>query len=300
MVNCLGSSLPQLSMSASLPPAVLAGVPPPVAGPSAFAAPLHAPTLESALPGVLVQAVASTGSTNVDLLERARAAAPARPILRAALVQTAGRGRFGRKWLTAPGSALLFSLALPLERSRARPAAVTLVCGVAVAEVLRDAGVPVQLKWPNDVLLAGRKLAGILTELAVDARGARTLVVGVGVNLWFDDATVAAIGRPVATLDECLPREHLAQSREAWIARLARATLAAVPAFVADGFAPFQARFNRLFAYMGQPVDLVEHGAMVAHGAAQGVDADGHLILITAAGARAYGVGELSLRPRAV
>jgi len=131
------------------------------------------------------------------------------------------------------------------------------------------------------------------------ARGARTLVVGVGVNLWFDEATVAAIGRPVATLDECLAREHLAQSREAWIARLARALRAAVPEFVAHGFAPFRPRFNRLFAYAGQPIELVEHGAPVAQGEAQGVDADGHLVLATAAGVRAFGVGELSLRPRA-
>lgn len=285
-------------MSASLPPAVLAGVPPSAAAPSAFAAPLHAPTLEAALPGVLVETVLSTGSTNLDLLLRARAAAPARPILRAALTQTAGRGRFGRKWLAAPGSALLFSLALPLAAARVRSAAVTLVCGVAAAEVLRDAGVPVQLKWPNDVLLAGRKLAGILTELAVDPRGARTLVVGVGVNLWSDDATLAAIGRPVATLDECLAREHLAQSREAWIARFARAMLAAVPDFAARGFAPFQPRFNRLFAYAGQQIELVEHGAPVARGEAQGVDADGHLLVLTDAGERAFGVGELSLRPR--
>ncbi len=280
-------------MSASLPPAALAAVPPPTA------APLHAPTLEAALPGVLVETVVSTGSTNADLLERARIAAPAQPVLRAAWTQTAGRGRLGRKWFAAPGSALLFSLALPLAPARARSAAVTLVCGVAVAEVLRDAGVPVQLKWPNDVLLAGRKLAGILTELAVDPRGARTLVVGVGVNLWFDEATVAAIGRPVATLDECLAREHLAQSRETWIARLARALRAAVPEFVAHGFAPFQPRFNRLFAYAGRQIELVEHGALVAQGEAQGVDADGHLMLATAAGVRAFGVGELTLRPRA-
>ncbi|MEW5882189.1 MAG: biotin--[acetyl-CoA-carboxylase] ligase [Pseudomonadota bacterium] len=284
-------------MSASLPPAALSGVPPSAAAPSAFAAPLHAPTLEAALPGVLVETVLSTGSTNLDLLARSRAAAPARPILRAALTQTAGRGRFGRKWLAAPGSALLFSLALPLAGARVRSAAVTLVCGVAAAEVLREAGVPVQLKWPNDVLLAGRKLAGILTELAVDPRGVRTLVVGIGVNLWSDDATTAAIGRPVATLDECLAREHLAQSREAWIARFARAMLAAVPDFAAHGFAPFQPRFNRLFAYAGRQIELVEHGAPVAHGQAQGVDADGHLLLATDAGERAFGIGELSLRP---
>ena len=286
-------------MSASLPPAVLASVPPPAVAPSAFTAPLYAPTLEAALPGVLVETVVSTGSTNLDLLARARAVAPQRPIVRAALTQTAGRGRFGRKWLAAPGSALLFSVALPLAQARARSAAVTLVCGVAVAEALRDAGVPVQLKWPNDVLLAGRKLAGILTELAVDPRGARTLVVGVGMNLWFDEATAAAIGRPVATLDECLAREHLAQSREAWIARLARAILAAIPEFLEHGFAPLQPRFNRLFAHAGQQVEVVEHGAVVAQGQAQGVDADGHLMLATAAGMRAFGVGELSLRPRA-
>jgi BirA family biotin operon repressor/biotin-[acetyl-CoA-carboxylase] ligase len=280
-------------MSASVPPAVLTAAPP-----SAFAVPLHAPTLEAALPGVLIETVVSTGSTNGDLLARARTAAPARPILRAALTQTAGRGRLGRKWLAAPGAALLFSVALPFASLRGRATAVTLVCGVAVAEALRDAGVPVQLKWPNDVLLAGRKLAGILTELAIDPRGVATLIVGVGINLWFDEATAAAVGRPLAALDECLPRAHLAQSREAWIARLTRALLAAVRQFGADGFVPFKPRFNRLFAYAGQQVELVEHGASVASGRAEGVDADGHLLLATAAGTRAFGIGELSLRPR--
>lgn len=282
-----------------MPAAVLPVVDSRASPASSSGATLHAPTLESALPGAQVEVVASTGSTNADLLARTRAAAALRPIVRAASTQTAGRGRLGRTWVTAPGSALLFSIALPLANARARSAAVTLVCGVAVAEALRAAGVPVQLKWPNDVLLAGRKLAGILTELAIDPRGARTLVVGVGVNLWFDEATAAAIGRPVAALDECLPREHLAQSREVWIARLAQAVIAAVGEFLEHGFASFQLRFNRLFAYADQAVELVEHGAVVAAGTAQGVDADGHLLLATAGGARAFGVGELSLRPRA-
>ena len=128
---------------------------------------------------VLVETVEQTGSTNDDLLERARDRAPQRPVLLAALHQFAGRGRHGRRWHGARGRALLFSLIFPWLRQASSAPAVTLACGVAVAEAMRSRGVDARLKWPNDILLGGRKLGGLLTELAFDAEGRASVVVGI-------------------------------------------------------------------------------------------------------------------------
>lgn len=265
---------------------------------AAFTAPLDAAALAAAVSGECeVQVALRTGSTNADLLALARTAAPARPVLRAALEQTAGRGRLGRRWSAPPGSALLFSLAVPLSSSAA-PAA-SLVAGLTVAEALHDTGVRVQVKWPNDLLLGPGKLAGILVELATAADGARTLVVGVGINLWCSAAQRAEVGRPLAALGDVLPLAALATQREAWLARLARALLAALRRFAAEGFVPFHARYMRHLAWCEVEVELTEHQARVARGTLRGVDGDGRLLVEVQGRLVAFVAGELSLRPMA-
>jgi BirA family biotin operon repressor/biotin-[acetyl-CoA-carboxylase] ligase len=126
-----------------------------------------------------VEIAASTGSTNADLLARARDGEPEGLVL-AADEQTAGRGRQGRAWQSRPGSALMFSLLL--RPSLVPPAArgwLPLLAGVATATAVRAvAGVNASLKWPNDVLAGELKLAGILAEQADDA-----IVVGIGLNV---------------------------------------------------------------------------------------------------------------------
>ena len=121
-----------------------------------------------------------------------------RGLLLAAGWQRAGRGRHGRAWSTPPGDAALLSVAVAL-RQQAALAPLTLACGVGVAESLQAAGVDVRLKWPNDVLLAGRKLAGILAELALDPRGVRTVVLGIGLNLVLPPDSLARIAQPAAS-----------------------------------------------------------------------------------------------------
>lgn len=268
--------------------------------PAAFTRPLDrgliARALESAGEPIDVEAVRETASTNTDLLVRARAAQPARPQLRAALVQSAGRGRHGRRWHSSPGAALLFSLAIPLKASLQSPAAATLACGVALAETLRTEGVGASLKWPNDVLLGGRKLAGILCELANDGAGRRTLVVGIGVNLWTDAAMRASAAQPIASLDEQIELNQLAATREARVAQLGRAVLEIVRAFESGGFVPLQPRYMRWFAHADTDVDVMELGSTVARGRALGVDGEGRLLLQTAEGLRAFSSGELSVR----
>jgi BirA family transcriptional regulator, biotin operon repressor / biotin---[acetyl-CoA-carboxylase] ligase len=252
---------------------------------------------DAALPETLqVETVARTGSTNEDLLVRARRCRPDGPLLLAADEQTSGRGRQQRRWVARPRTALLFSLSVPLAGLPAALPAVTLSCGVALADYLIGRGVQVTLKWPNDLLLDGRKLAGILCELAVDADGHATLVVGVGINGSLNDADRADIGQTAAALEEIVPWSLLAGEREAWIAALAGVVLLTVRRFVGEGFIPWRARFNELLDARGQRVDIVDAGHVVASGRVVEVDTIGRLMLATADGSRSINVGDVSLR----
>ena len=272
---------------------------------AALAAPLRPAAIAAAAVrpagggAIAVEAVLETGSTNADLLARARTQAPAGPVLRAALNQTSGRGRHGRRWHAAPGSALLFSVALPLGARMAPPAA-TLVAGVALAESLAEAlgahEVDVRLKWPNDLLLDDRKLGGVLAELAVDRAGSRTLVIGAGINLWLDAAARDSIGQPAAALAERVPLGMLAAQREALIGRAAASVLDAVGDCSERGFVPYQPRFMQRFALLGQAVQMVEQGTRVAEGRVLGVDGDGRLLLDRGGRVTAFASGEVSLR----
>ena len=246
-----------------------------------------------ALQPLRTEAVAALPSTNAELLARARQQSPRSAQLLAADHQSAGRGRHGRAWHARPCSALLFSLAVPLDRLPPALPAVTLACGVAVADALRARGVVVQLKWPNDLLLEGRKLGGILCELATDAAGRATLIAGAGINAWLTDDDRAAIGQPAAALADAV---DLSSGREAWIAALAVAILNAVAAYAEHGFDPWRARFNALLHGRGQLADIVEGGHTVAGGRIVEVDAAGRLVLDAGSSTLAISVGDLSLR----
>jgi BirA family biotin operon repressor/biotin-[acetyl-CoA-carboxylase] ligase len=137
-----------------------------------------------------VEVIRSTGSTNADLLARAAAGAPEGVVL-AAEEQTAGRGRMGRSWVSPPGAALTFSLLVrPAPVPSARLGWLPLLAGVAVAAAVTSvAGVQARLKWPNDVLAAEAKLAGILAEAAgvqaarPGAQAGPAVVIGIGLNV---------------------------------------------------------------------------------------------------------------------
>src|ERR1700678_477221 len=124
-----------------------------------------------------IELVNRTGSTNADLLVRAGAA---EGLVLVAEEQTAGRGRMGRTWVAPPHAALTFSMLLRPSWVPARKLGwLSLLAGVSVATALRGvAGVDADVKWPNDVLAGGRKLAGILAEVSGD-----TVVIGIGLNV---------------------------------------------------------------------------------------------------------------------
>ena len=124
-----------------------------------------------------------TGSTNDDLLEAGKQGAPHGTGL-AARAQTAGRGRRGHKWDSTAGN-LLLSIVLRPCVNPAKYSGLAAVSGLAVLEALEKQGLAneIGLKWPNDLVLEGRKLAGILTETSLSGRGVDYVVIGIGVNL---------------------------------------------------------------------------------------------------------------------
>jgi len=241
---------------------------------------------------VAIEVVAETGSTNADLL--ARVDTLGGPLLRIAENQTAGRGRAGRSWLSKPGAALMFSLAWrfkgPLHRMTGLPMAV----GVALAETIASLGVPVQIKWPNDLLRDGKKLAGILVETQAarkDVDGAVWAVIGVGINLLMPDELEEQIGRAVAAAP-WLAKMDRNELMAALLSRLA----AVLAEFDDTGFAPFAERWNVLHAWQGQDVVILDHGQVLQQGRAAGVDAIGRLMLDTRHGRVEVLSGDVSLR----
>lgn len=243
--------------------------------------------------GVEIEVVEETGSTNADLL--ARAATLAAPVLLVARNQTAGRGRAGRSWLSSSEGSLTFSLAWRFEGGLARLTGLPLAVGVALAETLEGLGVQVGLKWPNDVLRDGDKLAGILIETQAAADGGVWAVIGIGLNLVMPDELEAQIGRSVASLP-WLAR----MDRNALLAALLDGLASALREFERAGFGPFAARWNLRHAWQGETVTVLDGGAVLHEGSAAGVDDAGRLLLDTPDGRIAVLAGDVSLRVKGV
>lgn len=239
--------------------------------------------------GVAVEVVEETGSTNADLL--ARAASLDAPLLLVARNQTAGRGRAGRSWLSSSEGSLTFSLAWKFDASLARLTGLPLAVGVALADTLEGLGVQVGLKWPNDVLRDGDKLAGILIETQAAPGGGVWAVIGIGLNLVMPDELEARIGRSVASLP-WLAR----MDRDALLAALLAGLAGALRQFERAGFAAFAARWNARHAWQGELVTILDGGVVLYEGSAAGVDDAGRLLLDTVDGRIAVLAGDVSLR----
>jgi len=242
--------------------------------------------------GVAVEVVAQTGSTNADLL--ARAGTLAAPVLLIAEHQSAGRGRAGRSWLSSPEGSLTFSLAWRFDGGPQALLGLPLAVGVALADTLGTLGQQVQLKWPNDVLKDGDKLAGILIETQSAPGGGTWCVIGIGLNLLMPDEMEAQLGRSAAGMP-WLAR----MDRDALMAALLDGLAGCLREFTARGFAAFSARWNLRHAWQGETVVLLDGGVVRHEGRAAGVDDSGRLLLDTDEGRITVMAGDVSLRVKA-
>ena len=238
---------------------------------------------------VAVEVVPRTGSTNADLL--ARAAELTTPVLLVAEHQTAGRGRAGRSWLSSSEGSLTFSLAWRFEGGPQALAGLPLAVGVALSEALAQLGVQVALKWPNDVLKDGDKLAGILIETQSAPGRGTWAIIGIGLNLVMPDEMEARIGRSAAGAPWLARME-----RDVLVASLLDALATALHLFAAQGFGAFCARWNLRHAWQGETVTVVDNGTVLHEGLAAGVDDAGRLLLDTPSGRIAVLAGDVSLR----
>lgn len=239
-----------------------------------------------------VRVVATTASTNSDLSREVRGAQGlARPVVLAAEHQTAGRGRLGRVWHSAPGASLTASYAICVARRLGAVEGLSLVCGLAVHDALAGLGVPVELKWPNDVLVDGRKLAGILVETyALPA--ATIAIVGVGINVLpahgFDSVDPGAPAVPAIDLHGA---GCALDDRNVLAADLAIAIEKRLARFSEQGFSAFASEWNAVDAFRNRQVSLG-----TAAGIARGVDANGRLLIEIDGQQHRFIAGDLSLR----
>jgi len=241
--------------------------------------------------GIEVDVVASCGSTNAELLDGPD---PDMPRLLAADYQSAGRGRHGRRWHSARGAGICFSLRRRMRRPLRELGGASLAAGVAVARALRAAGAHgIALKWPNDLLApGGAKLGGILIETRIQG-GRVAAVIGIGVN--YRSRPDARVRRSTAALEELMqplpPRNLL-------IAAMTRELLDVLDSFDASGLALLRGEWESLHAHSGHRIRMRLADGSVIAGIHAGVDADGAMRLRTRDGVRAlHSARVVSARP---
>lgn len=242
------------------------------------------------LRGVDVRVLDRCSSTNTLLLE----SGAERPSLLACEQQSAGRGRRGRRWHSVPGRSITFSLATPVRRPLRELAALSLVAGVACVRALRAMGTTrVSLKWPNDLVVDGAKLGGILVETRAH-NGSTLAVIGIGLNFATDRTLGARVRRRIAFLDQHIK----AASRNEVIRAVGAALLDALAAFDAEGLQAVRTDWEAMDAHAGQRLRVRLADGRVVSGIASGLAADGALRLRTRAGLRSVTSGRVvSSRP---
>lgn len=230
-------------------------------------------------------------STNQYLLERMNELASGAACI--AEYQQAGRGRRGRQWFSPFGANLYMSMYWRLEQGPAAAMGLSLVIGIIMAETLRSSGASdVRVKWPNDIYLNDRKLAGILVELTGKTGDAAQIVMGAGINLAMRSADAAQINQGWINLQEA----GVTVNRNELAARLINSLRDALPLFEQEGLTPFIERWAALDNFINRPVKLLI-GEREVHGIARGVDSQAGLLLEQEGEIKSWVGGEISLRP---
>ncbi|MCG7391121.1 MULTISPECIES: bifunctional biotin--[acetyl-CoA-carboxylase] ligase/biotin operon repressor BirA [Pantoea] len=231
-------------------------------------------------------------STNQYLLERMNELQSGDACI--AEYQQAGRGRRGRQWFSPFGANLYLSMYWRLEQGPAAAMGLSLVIGIVIAETLQQLGAQdVRVKWPNDLYLQDRKLAGILVELTGKTGDAAQIVMGAGINLAMRGADATQINQGWINLQEA----GIAINRNDLAAKLINSLREALPIFERDGLAPFTERWKALDNFFNRPVKLLI-GEREIHGIARGIDKQGGLLLEQDGEVKSWVGGEISLRPQ--
>lgn len=258
---------------------------------------MNEPTLRRSLAGLPIPAIRffdQIDSTNAEALRWSEAGAPDGALV-VADTQTAGRGRISRRWVTNPGAALAFSLVLrPRPSEVDRPGLFSPLGALAVAQALEvGQGLEPQIKWPNDVLLDGRKVCGILAETAWMGERLDAVIVGIGVNVLRE-----ALPAQEELLFPAVSVEEALGSRPARVDVL-RASLAFLFAWRERiSSSQFLQAWETRLAYRGKQVQIENAGGEPVRGLLLGVSAAGDLRLSINSGEEVrIHAGDVRLRP---
>ncbi|MGV8959880.1 MAG: bifunctional biotin--[acetyl-CoA-carboxylase] ligase/biotin operon repressor BirA [Stenotrophomonas sp.] len=233
----------------------------------------------------------TVASSNSELLRRGT---PVRGVdVLLAERQTGGRGRRGRQWASPLAAHVYLSLSRGFAGGLSRMGGLSLAVGVAAVEALRAQGfADVALKWPNDLVVAGHKLGGLLVEGGGEFAGPARAVIGLGLNVRMPESVAGDISQPWTDL---VTLANAPVSRNTVVAALLSSLLPALEQFDADGLAPFLPRYAAMDALHGQAV-RVEEAGVFHDGQACGLADDGALRVRTAEGEILFHAGEVSVR----
>jgi BirA family transcriptional regulator, biotin operon repressor / biotin---[acetyl-CoA-carboxylase] ligase len=243
-----------------------------------------------------IETVWSLESTNAALLERSDLPPGLADVLLAEH-QTAGRGRRGRAWLASPGGAICLSLAWCFQQMPRDLSALGLAVGVCALRALRrHVKEPIALKWPNDLTVGDRKLAGILIEMRAESAGPAYVVIGIGVNVALGEAVLARIAETGTRATDLKSAGADPVPRNALAAQLITEMVAGLTVFQSEGLRPFVVEWEAADGLRGRAVS-VRAGERSARGIARGIDIGGALIVETPQGLQMFVSGDVSVRP---
>ncbi|WP_312747304.1 bifunctional biotin--[acetyl-CoA-carboxylase] ligase/biotin operon repressor BirA [Cedecea neteri] len=229
-------------------------------------------------------------STNQYLLDRLNSLQSGDACI--AEYQQAGRGRRGRQWFSPFGANLYLSMYWRLEQGPAAAIGLSLVIGIVMAEVLQRLGAEdVRVKWPNDLYLNDRKLAGILVELTGKTGDAAQIVIGAGINLAMRNVATDVINQGWINLQEA----GIRIDRNTLAVTLIQELRTALQLFEQESLLPFLPRWEKLDNFINRPVKLII-GEREVHGISRGINEQGGLLLEQDGVIKAWVGGEISLR----
>lgn len=238
---------------------------------------------------LVLDSIDSTNAEALRAIERLQEA----PFLVLAERQTAGRGRRGRKWVSPFAENVYFSLVLRIEGGMRQLEGLSLVVGLAVMQTLRELGISeAGLKWPNDVLVGQKKIAGILLELVGDPADVCHVVLGVGINVNMQMA---------GEIDQQWTSMRLESGqvfdRNRLVAMLGTMLQKYLARHQSEGFSAIQAEWEQNHLWQGRAVSLIA-GVNQIDGEVLGIDSQGALRLKVGGVEKIFSGGELSLRLR--
>lgn len=232
-------------------------------------------------------------SSNDEIMALARQSADlAHKALCVAHFQTKGRGRQGRSWVNRQGECLMFSLGWVFDKPQYELGSLALVVALACRRALADIGLDVNIKWPNDLVVANDKLAGILIETA-RVENKTVAVIGIGINF--------VLPKEVENATSVQALFQTASKQGVSVKTLLNAVLAQLDVLLSEyaqnGFASCVGEYDAANRDTNRPVLLLQEGRVVHEGVVKGVDAQGALRLQTDKGEKTIVSGEISLRP---